>query len=165
MRQMRLVLAGLALIVAGSAARAQEAAIGPCAKPDSVAFRVQHARRDSIPEDQLRADVGIQPKSTINGRIVTRAIRDLYATNQFESNIQATCEVIGGKAVLVFALRERRVLSEIKVTGPERVSSSSVRDRIDLIVGKAVDPAQVAKDVARIDSLYQAQGYYLAKIT
>jgi outer membrane protein insertion porin family len=162
---MRFVLAGLALTVAGSAARAQEPTIGPCAKPDSVAFRVAHTRRDSIPEDQLRADVGIQPKSTINGRVVTRAIRDLYATNQFESDIHATCDVIQGKAVLVFALRERRVLSEIKVTGPDRVSSSSVRDRIDLIVGKAIDPAQVAKDVARIDSLYQAQGYYLARIT
>lgn len=165
MRQTRLLLAALASLLAGSAARAQEAVTGPCATPDSVAFRVTHTRPDSIPEDQLRADVGITPKSRINARIVTRAIRDLYATNQFESDIQATCDVTGGKAVLVFSLRERPILSDIKVAGPDKISTSSVRDRIDVLIGKPIDPAQVAKDVARIDSLYQAQGYFLAKIT
>jgi outer membrane protein insertion porin family len=166
MRQTRLLLAALATLVAGSAAHAQEAATGPCATPDSVAFRVDRpAGRDTISDDQLRADVGITPKSRINARIVTRAIRDLYATNAFESDIRATCEISGGKAILVFSLRERRILSDIKVTGPDKISASSVRDRIDLLTGKPIDPAQVARDVARIDSLYQAQGYFLAKIS
>ncbi len=40
-----------------------------------------------------------------------------------------------------------------------------MRDRVDLLIGKPIDPAQVAKDVARIDSLYQSEGYFLAKVT
>src|SRR5262249_31343779 len=35
---------------------------------------------------------------------------------------------------------------------------------IDLIVGKPIDPSQVARSVARIDSLYQSEGYYLARV-
>src|SRR4029079_14347910 len=42
---------------------------------------------------------------------------------------------------------------------------NSVKDRVDLLIGKPINPAQDAKDVARIDSLYQAEGYYLAKVT
>ena len=162
---MRLLLAALAFVLAGSAAHAQEAATGPCATPDSVAFRLERVPggNQQLTDDQLRDYAGITPKSRINARIVDRAVRDLYATNAFESDITAACEVTGGKAILVFNLRERRVLSDIKVTGPDKISTSSVRDRIDLLTGKPIDPAQVAKAVSRIDSLYQAQGYFLAK--
>ena len=76
-----------------------------------------------------------------------------------------TCETIAGKAVLVFNVHERRILSDVKVTGADKVSPSSVKDRVDLLIGKPIDPAQVAKDVARIDSLYQSESYYLAKVT
>ena len=60
--------------------------------------------------------------------------------------------------------RSGRVLSDVKVVGPDRVSLNSVRDRVDLLIGKPIDPAQVAKDIARIDSLYQSEGYYLARV-
>ena len=103
-------------------------------------------------------------KTAINARIQTRALRDLYATNQFD-NISISCEVANGKAILVFSVKERPILSDVKVVGADKVSANSVKDRVDLLIGKAIDPAQVARDVARIDSLYQSEGYYLAKVT
>src|SRR4051794_15597632 len=109
MRQSRLILALLGVVVAAPAARAQTAAIGQCATPDSIAFRGQKR----VPEDQLRADVGIQPKTEINSRVQTRALRDLYATNQFE-NISISCEIANSKALLVFNLRERAVLDNVR---------------------------------------------------
>jgi outer membrane protein insertion porin family len=148
------------LVVAGAAAHAQTAEIGTCVTPDSIAFRGQK----NVTDDQLRTGVGITPKSTINSRITTRAITDLYATNQFE-DIRTTCEVIGGKQILVFTVVERRVLSDVEVTGADKVSPGSVKDRVDLLIGKPIDPSAVAKDVARIDSLYQSEGYYLARVT
>ena len=149
----------LAVLAASSVARAQDAAAGACATPDSVAFRGQKR----VADDVLRAGVGIAPKSTISSRVLSRAIRDLYATNQFE-DVRTSCEVAAGKAVLIFTVRERPVLSDVKVQGAKRVSPGSVKDRVDLLIGKPIDPAQVAKDVARIDSLYQSEGYYLARV-
>lgn len=161
MRQTRLLLALLGLFAAGSAARAQDApATGPCSTPDSVAFR----GNKRIKDDELRSDVGILPKTAINSRILNQAVRGLYATNQFEDNINAALEVTGGKCILVFNLKERRVLSDVRVSGADKVSSGSVKDRVDILIGKPIDPAQVAHDVARIDSLYQSEGYYLARV-
>jgi outer membrane protein insertion porin family len=157
---MRLVLALLGAATAVSVAGAQDVVTGTCATPDSVAFRGQ----SRVPESELRADIGIAPKSTISGRTLTKAIKDLYATNQFD-DVEQRCEIISGKSVLVFLVKERRILNEIKVTGADKVSSSSVKDRVDLLIGKPIDPAQVVKDVSRIDSLYQSEGYYLAKVT
>jgi len=157
---MRQLLALLGFLAAGSVAQAQDVApAGPCTAPDSIAFRGNHRIKD----DELRSDIGILPKTPINSRTVTAAVRQLYATNQFD-DVSSGIEVVGGKCILHFDLAERRVLSDVKVEGTDRVSNGSVRDRVDLLIGKPVDPAQVTRDVARIDSLYQAEGYYLAKV-
>ncbi len=111
MRQLPVALALLSLAVAAASVGAQNVQVGVCATPDSVAFRGQNRLTDDV----LRADVGIAPRSTINSRVLTRAMKDLYATNQFESNIQVTCEEIAGKAVLIFNLQERRILSDVRV--------------------------------------------------
>jgi len=158
---MHLSLPLLGVLLAGSAAQAQDAITGQCATPDSIAFRGQKEMTDG----DLRSGVGIVAKTAISSRALRRALSDLYATNKFESDISTTCEITGDKSVLIFHVRERPVLSEIKVEGPDRVSLSSVRDRVDLQIGKPIDPAQIAKDIARIDSLYQSEGYYLARVT
>jgi beta-lactamase regulating signal transducer with metallopeptidase domain len=80
------------------------AATGPCASPDSIAIR----GLSRIPDADARSDLGITPKSTINGALVTQSLKNLYATNNFEANGTATCEIIGGKSVLVFNVTERR---------------------------------------------------------
>jgi len=161
MRQTRYSLALLGLLLAGSTARAQDTGTtGACATPDSIAFRGQ----TSIPEADLRSGVGIPPKTTINSRVLRRALADLYATNKFEVGIYETCEVSGDKATLIFHVKERPVLSDISVVGPEKISINSVRDRVDLQIGKSIDPAQIAKDIGRIDSLYQSEGYYSMKV-
>jgi outer membrane protein insertion porin family len=157
---MRLVLACTAVVAVASAARAQEPVTGSCATPDSIAFRGQSRLTDA----EVRSYVGIAPKTTISGRTLTKALKDLYATNQFE-DVGQSCEIINGKSVLVFRVKERRLLNEIKVTGADKVSPTAVKDRVDLLIGKPIDPAQVARDVARIDSLYQSEGYYLAKVS
>src|SRR4051812_19236025 len=128
MRQLRIVFSLLGLAIAGSAARAQEQAVtGACATPDSIAFRGE----SHVHEDDLRSGVGITPKTTLNGRVLARAMKDLYATGQFEA-IATSCEQVEGKSILVFTVQERRILSDVKVEGPDKVSPSSVRDRVDL---------------------------------
>src|SRR4051812_32728846 len=84
------VLATVAVVVAG----AQEPAVaGACAKPDSVAFR----GNSRIGESALRGDVGIAAGSALNYRMLQRAIKNLYATSQFE-DIRVICEVNNGRA-------------------------------------------------------------------
>ena len=142
-----------------TAAAAQEPAVtGACAKPDSVAFRGNVRVGDAA----LRGDVGISPGSALNYRTLQRAIKSLYATTQFE-DVQIKCEVAGGRAILTFDLKERPLLGDVEVRGSERVPASTLRDQVDLLIGRPIDPAQVARAIARMDSVYAAKGYYLAR--
>ena len=85
----RVVGISIALSALASVAAAQEPTVtGACAKPDSVAFR-GNAR---VGESALRGDVGIAPGSPLSYRALQRAIKNLYATTQFE-DIQVHGEV------------------------------------------------------------------------
>ena len=156
----RLFCLAVALLCLGETARAQEAATaGRCAAPDTIAFR--GATR--TPDATLRAETGVGP-GALNYRVVDRAIKALYALGQFE-DVQVTCELPSATRVqLVFTVRERPLLNSVDVTGTDRLSRSDVRDRVELLVGRPVDPALVARAVQRIDSMYQAEGYYLARV-
>ena len=155
----RLLLIAVALLFAGATARAQDTAVsGRCATPDTIIFRGAERTGDAT----VRSESGLTP-GPVNYRTLERAIKAIYATGQFD-DVAASCELEGNRAALVFALRERPILGAVDVAGTDRLSRGSVRDRVDLLVGRPLDPAQVARAVKRIDSLYQAGGYYLARV-
>src|SRR5438270_3836355 len=155
----RVVGISIALVALAIGSVAQEPAVtGTCAKPYSVAFR-GNAR---VGESALRGDVGITPGATLSYRTLQRAIKNLYATAQFE-DIQVHCEVANGRAILSFDLKERPLLGDVDVRGAQRVPPGTVRDQVDLLIGRPIDSSQVARAIARIDSVYVSKGYYLAQ--
>ena len=157
---LRAVRTSVVILVATAAAvAAQDPAVtGACAKPDSVAFR-GNAR---VGDAALRGDVGISPGSTLNYRTLQRAIKSLYATTQFE-DIQVRCDVAEGRAILAFELKERPLLGDVEVRGTQRVPTGTLRDQVDLLIGRPIDPSQVARAITRMDSVYAAKGFYLAR--
>ncbi len=156
-----MIVFAVALLFVGATARAQEPTVaGRCATPDTIAFRGFTRATDA----SLRSESGLVP-GTVSYRALERAIKSVYATNQYD-DVAASCElsVDEKRATLVVTVKERPVLGAVDVTGTDRLSRGDVRDRVDLLIGKPVDPAQVARAIQRIDSLYQAGGYYLAQV-
>src|SRR5437762_5778192 len=96
-------------------------------------------------------------------RDVQRAIQALYATGQYD-DIRVAQDTAGGRQLLVVRLHEHPILLKWAVRGVSRVSEGSVRDKAQLAEGRPLDPAAVARARGRIDSLYRAQGYYLAQV-
>jgi outer membrane protein insertion porin family len=152
----------LAISLASAPALAQVSiANGQCATPDSVAVR-GNAR---ISDATIRSDAGLTAGTALNFRAVQRAIETLFATGEY-ADVQALCEVApNGRTTLAIVVRERPVLESIDLAGFKTVSRKSATDSIDLPIGRAVDPSTIAKLVARIDSLYEKAGYYLAHVT
>lgn len=152
----------LALALASAPALAQEpAAGGRCTTPDSIAVR----GNTRISDATIRSDAGLTAGVPLNYRAVQRAIQTLFATGEY-ADVQALCDVApNGRATLALVVQERPVLESIDLVGFKTVSKKSATDSIDLPIGRAVDPGTVAKLVARVDSLYEKAGYYLARVT
>ncbi|MBC7893846.1 MAG: outer membrane protein assembly factor BamA [Cytophagaceae bacterium] len=158
---LRRLFALLALLPVAQAAAQDAPAQGRCTTPDSLTVR----GNKRVPELTVLSDAGLVAGTLLNFKAVQRSIRALYETGNFEQ-VQITCDLddTKDKAVLVVEVKERPMLVEANVIGVERLSSGSVKDRVDLIYQKPLDPAAVATVVSRIDSLYERNGYYLARV-
>jgi outer membrane protein insertion porin family len=131
-----------------------------CARPDSIAVR-GNTRVSAV---TIRSEAGVASGMSLDLPAAQRAVRAVMATGEFD-DAELLCEVDGGgRHTLVIAVDERPVLGAVTVTGTNAVSERAVRDQLELPLERALDPALVARAVARIDSLYESRGYYLARV-
>jgi outer membrane protein insertion porin family len=135
---------------------------GRCITPDSIRV-VGNSRVSSA---AVITDAGFAPGVTSNFTAMQRGIRALFETGQFEA-VDIECLLItepAPKTVYILRVKERPLLDNVDVIGPKAVSIGTVRDKVDLLIGRPVNPAIVVSNVARIDSLYRAQGYWGVEI-
>jgi outer membrane protein insertion porin family len=154
--QKRALLA-LALIAAGSPLSAQDTR-GLCVTPDSIAV----SGNKRVSAQTISTDAGLSPRMQLNAPTVSRAIKNIFQSGQFDW-VDLDCVVTESTppvVILMIKVVERPMLDAVGVTGTNALSKSSVQDKVGLLLGRPVDPAQVARDVQRIDSLYQAAGYF-----
>ncbi|MBL0939756.1 MAG: outer membrane protein assembly factor BamA [Gemmatimonadaceae bacterium] len=155
-----LVIAG-ALALSPGRAVAQDAT-GRCATPDSVAVR-GNVRVDAA---RIRTESGMTNGMSLSFPPMQRALKALYQMGEFD-DVQILCDLesVPEKVLAIIHVRERAILGDITVSGPSAISERSIKDKIDLLIGRPIDPLQVARAKARIDSTYEAAGYYLAEVT
>jgi len=127
---------------------------------DSVA--VEGNRR--VSRQTILLTSGLAPGQPYGYRDVARAVQALYALGQFDDVTVLQGASDDGRSLLVIRVRERPVLIKWAIRGIERLSEHSVKDKVQLNEGRPLDPAAVERARGRIDSLYRAQGYYLAQV-
>src|SRR6202171_5537001 len=140
---------------------AQETAPGVCSTPESIVV-TGNSRVDSA---AIRSTAGLSAGTQLNVHDIQTAIKALYATGQFD-DVQILCRVAPttNKATLVIQVRERPILTSYRVLGADRVSPKDVKEKLAFPTGGPVDPGKIAKAIASADSLYESNGYYLARI-
>jgi outer membrane protein insertion porin family len=154
----------LAVLAAGLAPRRAAAqggggSAGGGRLPDSIAvLGNQRVTRQSI----------LLTAALVGGRVVTyrdiaHAVLSLYGTGQFD-DVRIEQDTAATTPVLAIRVRERPLLVKWAVRGVNRLGEHSVRDRVQLTEGRPIDPAAVERARGRIDSLYRANGYYLARV-
>ncbi len=145
-----------------SAQDRSEMLAGRCAMPDSIAVR----GASRVSEGLIRSEGGLEPGARLNFQVLQRAIKALFALGQFH-DVQVECDLesVPDRALLVYRVDERALLGDVRVSGVAKLSERSVRDKVTLLLGRPVDPAEIATSRARIDSMYQSAGYYLATVT
>jgi outer membrane protein insertion porin family len=158
----RILLVVLAL-AAGSPLFAQDPAanVARCLSPDTIIVR----GNSRVERQRVVGSSGLTLGAPLNFPAIQRAIRDLFATGDFD-DVRVTCGIPDAPtgAAIVIDVKERPLLGDVKVEGPRDIPPRTVEDRIELLFGRPVDPALVATAMRRIDSLYKSRGYYLARI-
>src|SRR5439155_1508318 len=160
-RQLSAVFLLSSAMLVPRAARAQggETPAPAATAPDSIV--VLGLRR--VDRKQVLEQGGLAPGKVLGYRDVQRAIQALYGSGQYD-DVRVTQDTAGGRQLLIVRVHERPILVKWAVRGVNRVSEGSVRDKAQLAEGRPLDPAAVTRARGRIDSLYRADGYYLAQV-
>src|SRR5690606_12971867 len=119
---------------------------------------------DRLSEAAVRAQLPLQAGTQLTARSVETAIRTMYETGQYES-VSISCAIDpSGRTTFLVDVRERPLLGSVSVRGADVVSRGTVEGQVDLVIGQPLDPARVARAVAKIDSIYEDRGYVLATV-
>jgi len=130
----------------------------PGGRVDSIAVAGNHR----VTRATIVATAAIPLKTPIGFRDIQRALQNLYATGDFDSMSVARQVGPDSAEILVIRVTERPILSRLTIRGPDQLSEHSVRDLIEIPVNRPLNPGTIARARQRIDSMYQAEGYYLA---
>ena len=160
MRRTFLAAAGAAAFACGFAPRLLPAQEPEGPQVDSIEVVGNH--RVALPT--ILNSVGIPLHTPLTFRDIQRAIHNLYQLGQFDDIQIARRPGDLGEEIMVLTVRERPILVRVAVRGVEKLSERQVRERANLVTNHPLNPADVAIAVTRIDSLYEAEGYYLAQV-
>ncbi|HUF12246.1 MAG TPA: outer membrane protein assembly factor BamA [Longimicrobiales bacterium] len=125
---------------------------------DSVV--VEGAVREAPAEIQIIA--GLHPGDAVGYREIQRALRRLWATGQFaDVRIEARAGEgpLGGGVILVIAVEEQPIVSQIVMRGLEHVDGDQVRDTVGLRSGEPLDPARIAEAETMIRDQLAQEGF------
>jgi len=132
------------------------------ASGDVVAeVRVEGNRR--IEADAIRARVRTRPGDPLRAPQLAADIRDVFALGFFR-DVRAYTEPGDEGVVLTFEVVENPVVRQISLAGNEEVESDDIREALTLTTGSTLDHPLLHENEARIQALYRAQGFYLAKV-
>ena len=103
--------------------------------------------------EEILAELGLQPRTTISFRDIQTALKALWATGQYRDYSISAQGGQGEPVLLVLEVEEQDVMESVAFEGLERVSEGSVRDTADLRAGQPYSPQKlaIARDYIRTE--------------
>jgi outer membrane protein insertion porin family len=116
-----------------------------------------------IEASAIRARIITQPGDSFSRARVADDVREVYALGFFRNVRVISEESIDGR-VLIFEVEENPVIRQVSITGNENLDGEKIRDSLTLTTGSTLDYPLLYENRERIEALYRAEGYYLAKV-
>ena len=154
-----LLAAGVTLAATAAPVRAQNPGAGSLVRVDSIAAR----GNVRLAEQAVTGVAGVQPGSLNSGYDIQRAIKNLWATGQYE-DIAVSVDGSSGRNVLIIEVVERPVTRLVRITGLESVSEDDVIEEAGLRENAPLSPNAVAKAEAYIREELRRNGVPFALI-
>ncbi len=136
----------------------------PGATPGGIIDSIEVNGTSRVTTATVLNTLALSLHTTVGFRDIQRAIRAVFALQQFDDVQVHHRSGAQNESILVVDVRERPLVLRTAIHGTDKLSERSVRDRMDIPTGRPLDPAAIARARQRIDSLYEAAGYYLAEV-
>ncbi len=130
------------------------AAVSP---PDMV-VDVKIAGNKSIPLEKIVPHIHTRAGRPYSRDLIQEDVHRLYQTHQF-FDIKTYWQQVPGGRIVIFALVERPVLSDVKLIGSYEIHMRTLKREAGLKVGDPADPNTIEEARRKIEELYHKRGY------
>jgi outer membrane protein insertion porin family len=144
---------------------AEEGGLGapsaPVAGERVAELRVRGNKR--IETAAILARVTSKPGEPFSRARLAEDVRGIYALGFFR-DVQVYEESGLDGRILIFEVAENPVVRQVTISGNENVDGEKIKDNLTLTTGSTLDYPLLFENRQRIEALYRAEGYYLAKV-
>jgi len=112
---------------------------------------------ERVSEQLIRSQLEVQAGQTYNQLAISRDIRRLYDTTFF-SSIKADASLSGDGVIVTYLVEEKRVISEIKIIGNDKVRDRAIRGVLGWREGDTFLEDGYDEEREAILNLYQSKG-------
>jgi outer membrane protein insertion porin family len=116
-----------------------------------------------IEADAVKARISSRPGEPYNPQQVAADVREVFGLGFFR-NVRVLTEETKDGRVLTFEVEENPVVRQIAIAGNDSIDGEKIRDALTLTTGATLDYPLLYENVARVEGLYRAEGYYQATV-
>ncbi len=117
-----------------------------------------------LTDEEILADLGIQPRTNVSFRDIQAGLKALWATGQFRNISLRALGGVGQPVLLTLDVEEHDIVTRVEILGLERLSAGSVRDTANLQPAQPYSPQEIAVAQDFIRSELAADGIPFASI-
>jgi len=144
---------------------AMSAPVKAQAVPPRIAqIRIEGNQR--VYKDPILIHIEQEPGQALDEGVVDYDLKSIYEMGFFES-VRANLEYIQGEPVLVYTVRERPQIIDVRIDGMNALSrtDSRVVQAVGSINGEILDPVEIKRVIENLKSVYKDEGYINAEVT
>jgi outer membrane protein insertion porin family len=154
----------LALLMSAAAMLSARTVLAQGGTP--IVDEIQIDGNQRVETDAIRVHISQQAGQPYDANAVDQDIKAIYKMGFFDT-VDAHMGLVGGKNVLVYVVKERPQVTDVRFGGMKALRSTD--DKIVAAVkvhpGSILDPSKVKESINGITDVYQDSGYLDAKVT
>lgn len=112
----------------------------------------------------IHAVIRVKPQEPVSLEQIDRDVRAIFELGRFE-DVTARVEERDGVKVLVYQVKERPLVRQIRIEGNKEIKDEKLRSLVTLKPPDIYSPPQVGRSVEAIHKAYEEEGYYAAEVT
>jgi outer membrane protein insertion porin family len=127
--------------------------------------------RDLVVEGNRRVQEAVilgriqsKPGTTFSPTQLSEDVRSIFALGFFD-DVRTRVEDFEGGVKLTFEVMERPFIRDVEFTGNRRISTDTLREKIDLKLGAVYNPVEVQRAREKLKDHYEEEGYFEVQIT
>ncbi|RPJ74903.1 MAG: outer membrane protein assembly factor BamA, partial [Alphaproteobacteria bacterium] len=116
-----------------------------------------------VEKEAVLEKIGSKVDMQLDNYLLKKDIEKIYSMKYFES-VEAEHEVVNGKNVLIFKMKEKPIITKITFDGNDGLSDDDLKGQVKTKIFSILDATSIKNDVLALLKHYEEKGYFLASV-